>query len=224
MNEARACGEKFPFSKYHVHAGRMRKDIWQYMKEHGASAPGDCLMRFAPVPAAISEVKSYPVAAVVHTDMMFADAADGWALIGKSGDVVPLWYGVEMARHPQVARFEAKHQGATLWGDSINWPKTSLLDDGAKQFGFAFEIKTCNACASPAHANVGYDFDRNGKFIGTHLLTIVPARRNMSDYFFLCPLIRNKNGRAFSLDFIRRATRARCPSPPSGGIICGDEV
>src|SRR5713101_6064485 len=65
---------------------------------------GDCPMRFAPVPAAISEVKSYPVAAVVHADMMFADAADGWALIGKSGDVVPLWYGVELDRDPQFAR------------------------------------------------------------------------------------------------------------------------
>jgi hypothetical protein len=174
MNEARACAEKFPFSKYHVHAGRMRKDcIGQYMKEHGASAQAIAFMRFAPVPAAISEVKSYPVAAVVHADMMFADAADGWALIGKSGDVVPLWYGVELDRDPQFARFVAKHQGATLW--AIDWPKASLLDDGAEQFGFAFEIKTCNACAILAHANVGYDFDRNGKFAGTHLLTIIPA-------------------------------------------------
>jgi hypothetical protein len=94
MNEARACAEKFPFSKYHVHAGRMRKDcIGQYMKEHGASAQA------------------------IHADMMFADAADGWALIGKSGDVVPLWYGVQLDRDPQFARFVAEHQGATLWGD-----------------------------------------------------------------------------------------------------------
>ncbi len=105
MNEARACAEKFPFSKYHAHAGGMLKDcIGQYMKEHGASAQAIAFMRFAPVPAAISEVKSYPVAAVVHADMMFADAADGWALIGKSGDVVPLWYGVELDRDPSFAR------------------------------------------------------------------------------------------------------------------------
>jgi hypothetical protein len=176
MNEARACAEKFPFSKYHVHTDRMQKDcIGQYMKEHGASAQAIAFMRFAPVPAAISEVKSYSVAAVVHADMMFADAADGWALIGKAGDVVPLWYGVELDRDPQFARFAAKHQGATLWGDSIDWPKASLLDGGAEQFGFAFEIKTCHACAILAHARVGYDFDRNGKFAGTHLLTIIPA-------------------------------------------------
>jgi hypothetical protein len=154
----------------------MQKDcIGRYMKEHGASAQAIAFMRFAPVPAAISEIKSYPVAAVVHADMMFADAADGWALIQKSGELVPLWCGVEMDRDPQFAHFVAKHRGATLWGDSIDWPRTSLLDDGAEQFRFVFEIKTCNACAILAHANVGYDFDRNGKFAGAHLLTIVPA-------------------------------------------------
>jgi hypothetical protein len=136
---------------------------------------GDCLYAFRTGSRRNFWVKSYPVAAVVHADMMFADAAGGWALIGKSGDVVPLWHGVELDRDPQFARFVAKHQGATLWADSIDWPKASLLDDGAEQFGFAFEIKICNACAILAHANVGYDFDRNGKFAGTHLLTIIPA-------------------------------------------------
>ncbi len=59
-----------PVFEYHVHAGRMRKDcIGQYMKEHGASTQAIAFMRFVPVPAAISEVKSYPVAAVVHADM-----------------------------------------------------------------------------------------------------------------------------------------------------------
>jgi hypothetical protein len=85
------------------------------------------------------------------------------------------WYGIELDRDPPLARFVAKHRGATLWGDSIDWPKASLLDDGAERFGFAFEIKTCTACAILAHANVGYDFDRNGKFAGAHLLTITPA-------------------------------------------------
>jgi len=89
--------------------------------------------------------------------------------------VVPLGDGVELDRDPQFARFVAEHQGATLWGDSIDWPKASLLDDGSERFGFAFEIKTCNACAILAHANVDYDFDRNGKYTGTHLLRIIPA-------------------------------------------------
>ncbi len=86
------------------------------MKEHGASAQAIAFMRFAPVPAAISEVKSYPVAAVVHADMMFADAADRWALIGKSGDVVQLWYGVELHRDPQFRPLRSEASRRNVMG------------------------------------------------------------------------------------------------------------
>ncbi len=77
----------------------MRKDcIGQYMKEHGANAQAIAFMRFAPVPAAISEVKSYPVAAVVHADMMFADAADGLSLWILSEGGIRSWQDAQALR------------------------------------------------------------------------------------------------------------------------------
>jgi hypothetical protein len=88
---------------------------------------------------------------------------------------IVVWYDVELNRVPPVRALRSEASRRNVMGRLDRLAKASLLEDGAERFGFALEIKTCHACAILAHANVGYDFDRNSKFAGTHLLTILAA-------------------------------------------------
>ncbi|HJU29159.1 MAG TPA: hypothetical protein VJ718_08310, partial [Candidatus Binataceae bacterium] len=126
-------------------------------------------MRLAPVPAAISDIRHYGPVSVVHADMMWADASDGWALIGDSGEVVPLWKPPAIEDDPRFRDFAAAHPQVLLWSDSIEWPDARPIRNGGERLAFRFGLKTCHACARLGHAIVAYDFDARGRFLGAHL-------------------------------------------------------
>lgn len=174
FDAARRCGEKFPFSAYHADAERKRQAcLADFMKDHHATPQAIAFMKLAPVPAAISEIRHYGPVAVVHAKMMWADASDGWALIGDSGEVVPLWTPPAIEREPRFERFLGRHPGVSLWSDSIGWPKGRPRDSGGESLRFRFGMATCHACARIGEAIVRYDFDAHGRFTGVHLVRIV---------------------------------------------------
>jgi len=166
---ARACFKQYPFSEFHADADARQKNcLADYMKRGGATPEAIAFMRAAPVPAAIAAVRSYGAAAVVYARMMWADGADGWAIVGRSGVLVPLWLPPAISHDPAYREFVRSHPDASLWSDALAWPPATSATGGA-QLVFAFSLKVCHACAKLGTATVIYKFDRDGRFQGARL-------------------------------------------------------
>jgi hypothetical protein len=181
FDAARGCAEKFPYKSNPEHSGQLQTDcLAAFMKLHDAGSQAIAFMRFAPAPAAISELRRFGPVSVAHADMMWADAADGWALIGDSGDVVPLW-DVSILQHQSLYKaFLKRHPDAIPWSDSLSWPHARTAENGDETLTFDYTLKNCRACAILGHASVTYFFTAQGKFSHVELtrITSIPAKVN----------------------------------------------
>lgn len=174
---AHACLDRFSFSKYRSRSDKLQKDcLARYLKAHGADPQAIAFMRFAPVPSVIAKLHKYRTADVVYADMMWADASGGWAIVGKSGEIVPLWAGINLTSDRRYRAFIKNHPRATLWSNRLDWPHVKNVGDGGQRFVFRFQLRNCNACAALADADVAFDFNRSGAFIGTHLEKIIAVK------------------------------------------------
>jgi hypothetical protein len=172
---AHSCTVKYPFSKFR-NADQLRKNcLAAYMKAHGASRQAIAFMRYAPVPAAITQVRMYSSAAVVYAKMMWADASGGFALIGKSGQIVPIWEPPSFKEDPRYEACAKGHPELTLWATSVTWPVVRRLGGGGQTFIFTFAARTCHACANVCKVAVAYDFDYVGKFKRVRLFKVTPV-------------------------------------------------
>ena len=177
IKAARECAILHPFQQYMAETPKVVSAcVEKYMKSHGASAQAIAFMRFAPVPAQISELRNYGPVSVAYAEMLFADRGDGWTVIGKSGELIPLWAPADISQDPQFSEFRKSSPDVDLWPDGLTWPRASTTANGGERLVFTFQLKTCHACAIAANAELAYDFDRNGRFLGTHLLKITPAK------------------------------------------------
>ena len=179
FDAARACAEKSPYKSNPEHSGQLQTDcLAAFMKLHGAGSQAIALLRFAPAPAAISELRRFGPVSVAHIDMMWADAADGWALIGDSGDVVPLWDVPSLQQQSLYKAFLERHPDTVLWSDSLNWPRVRAAENGEEALTFDYTLKNCRACAILGHASVTYFFTAHGKFSHVELtrITSTPAQ------------------------------------------------
>jgi hypothetical protein len=166
---ARACFKQYPFSEFNAAAAARQKNcLGDYMKRNGAAPQAIAFMRAAPVPAAIAAVRNYGAADVVYSRMMWADASGGWAIIGRSGVLVPLWLPPPVSHDPAYLEFVHNHPGSLLWSDNLIWPPAASSSDGS-HLRFLFSFKTCHACAKLGTATIVYDFDREGQYEGARL-------------------------------------------------------
>ncbi|MGH7987448.1 MAG: hypothetical protein ACREQX_14315 [Candidatus Binataceae bacterium] len=186
FNAARACTEQYPFAKFHQRTDELRENCQaKYMKAHGASAQALAFMRYAPVPAQITQVKIYSSAAVIYARMMWADASGGFALIGKSGQIVPMWEPPDFRTDPRFQDCEKGNPDLTLWATSLTGPQVQRLGGGGNTFIFTYDARTCHACANVCRVAVAYDFDYIGKFKRVRLFKVtgvtarLPQRRNI---------------------------------------------
>jgi len=169
---ARACFQRYPFSEFQAGAGARQKNcLADYMKRGGATPRAIAFMRAAPVPAAIAAVRNYGAAAVVYARMMWADGSDGWAIVGRSGVMVPLWLPPAIDHDHAYRAFVRGHPGVSLWSDALAWPPSASATGGA-QLVFVFSLKVCHACARLGAATVVYSFNRDGRYQGVRLKRI----------------------------------------------------
>lgn len=179
FDAAHRCLDRYPFSKFQADAGAHQQDcLADYMEDHKATPQAIAFMLAAPVPAAVSAVRDYNVAVVVHAAMMWADGSDGWAIVGRSGELVPLWTPPALDDDPTYREFQRLFPGTSLWGDRLAWPRREATESGGLGLAFTFTLKTCHACKRLGIAHVIYSFDRDGRFRGTRLQRIATGRGN----------------------------------------------
>ncbi len=176
FDAARRCLEQFPFVKYQAGAAvRQKSCLAEWMKQNGARQQAITFMRLAPVPATIVEVRDYGPVDVIHAAMMWADASEGWALVGKSGEMIALWNPPSLDSDAKYLKFKLLHPDAIVWTDSLTWPQMQNLPTGGTELLFGFSLKICHACARLGTAKVAYQFDHEGHFTDLRLIKIVTS-------------------------------------------------
>lgn len=144
------------------------------LKTARASAQAIAFAAYAPVPAAIEYYKRYRSVTAVYAIMRWADGASGWVLIGDSGEAIGMWEPTGGEQDPKFAIFARVHSGATLWMPvgHDDMPLGLPISNGGERLIMPFTIKTCHACAIIGKARLGFDFDRAGRYCGSHLVSI----------------------------------------------------
>ncbi|MDE2143683.1 MAG: hypothetical protein KGJ84_14840 [Elusimicrobia bacterium] len=75
----------------------------------------------------------------------------------------------------RVAAVRRADPGASIWAADPDKPDVVQRPGGGQRFLFDFPLRVCHACADLAVAQVAFDFNGDGRFLGTHLLTVSPS-------------------------------------------------
>jgi hypothetical protein len=154
--------------------------ILEQLRHAGAGPQALAFARYAAGasgPAAIAHIHRHRVADAVYADLYAADISGAWFLIGRSGDVIPLWALANLEDDARFAAVLKRFPGASLWmpeGANAAF-HVEDLPRGGQRFIFPYDLKTCHACASVGTAAVGFDFDAAGNFTGMELTGIAAA-------------------------------------------------
>jgi hypothetical protein len=154
------------------HMGEVENDLYGYMKKNGASPQaiafarqmeGDILTQFREMGRVDLGFVEPPIRGASYSGtFLLLNGNPPVVKVGESMDHINLRADpVLMRKYPKVDFF----------GSGIDFTKMELLANGSQRFIFAFALKNgCNACEEVGEAQVAYDFDASGKFLGAKLL------------------------------------------------------
>ncbi len=146
--------------------------VIQHLKHAGAGPQALAFARYTTdvfeARGAIASIHRHRVADAVYADIDAGDIAGAWFLIGRSGDVVPLWTPVTLELKPRFAALLKSYPGATLWMPEDPHARFRVQDlpRGGQRFIFDFGVKRCHVCKVDSVVAIGFDFDAAGAFTG----------------------------------------------------------
>jgi hypothetical protein len=154
------------------HREEVEKDLSGYMKRNGASPQaidfarrmeGEILTQFRQMGKVNLAYMELPI--------RYASYAGSFLLVNGNPPLVRVGDAMEnlnLRGDPALVR---KYPKVDFFGSGIDFTKMEPLPAGGQRFIFAFALKNgCNACAIVGAANVAYDFDASGKFLGAKVL------------------------------------------------------
>lgn len=158
--------------------------IANYMAKNGASPQAIAFARYNEIPSTIDQIKRYDTLDVVYAKMQWADASGGFFIITKKGMIIPTFNAIKnINKEPSLAALQKQYPRAMLWNgpDNVDWPQVQKSTNGGEQVIFKYPVKNgCHACENIAYANIAYNFDSTGKYLGTKFLKLIPATQSQS--------------------------------------------
>jgi hypothetical protein len=155
------------------HQKEVEKDLYGYMKKNGASPEaidfarrmeGEILTKFRKMGKVNLAYMELPI--------RYASYGGSFLLVNGNPPLIKVGEAMEnlnLRADPALVR---KYPKVDFFGSGIDFTKMELLSPEGQRFIFAFALKDgCNACEVVGEANVAYDFDASGKFLGTKLLS-----------------------------------------------------
>lgn len=104
---------------------------------------------------------------LVNGDPPLIDVDDLARLDRKSFSGFPAWTGLERA-YPNLALFPRDRRPRSA-------PRSVKLRNGGQRFVVVYDIHDgCHACQVVGYARVGWDFDAQGRFLGTETIQVRP--------------------------------------------------
>jgi hypothetical protein len=125
--------------------------------------------------------KKYKSITVMHLSVRAADHNDAFVIITPKDKVIDIddYAILSNINIKSAANFKELAQKNpaidSLWPGNHQYPESVTLPGGIQQLQFTYAVLNgCHACAIGAIAKVGFNFDPEGDFLGTQLLTLSP--------------------------------------------------
>ncbi|MDD2770408.1 MAG: lysozyme inhibitor LprI family protein [Methylococcus sp.] len=83
---------------------------------------------------------------------------------------------LDLSKNPNYSKIKRDFPNVTLWGASASLQSSKVRPNGGQRFIFSYNLLNgCHACEIAGSADIGFDFDAQGRFKGVSLLKITPA-------------------------------------------------
>lgn len=128
----------------------------------------------------IKKIKHERHVDVVYAEVAAADHSDDFFMVGHAGEFVPLTEQIDIKTTPGYQMAVAHFPAVTLWTmtTTSHFPKSVHLKNGGERLVFKQQLTNqCRACERAGVAEVAYDFDATGKFMGAKALRLVVAEK-----------------------------------------------
>jgi hypothetical protein len=83
-----------------------------------------------------------------------------------------------LERAPEYRALLRRYPELMLWPGTRGavGPRPASRPHGRESFIIAYRLRNlCHACAVVGHVRFAFDFERSGEFLGTHLVSVIPA-------------------------------------------------
>jgi hypothetical protein len=117
--------------------------------------------------------------AIVTVEQRWSNSPLMYYFITRTGQVVPVSSGVRdlCPSNPQEDQLEKlckQHPSASIWEGMNQDPiqTSSRLPSGGEHFVMREYIQECHACEPLGHADIAFDFDKDGNYLGSKVLKI----------------------------------------------------
>jgi hypothetical protein len=116
---------------------------------------------------------------VVHASVSGADHSDAYFIVSKDKvldiDDYANLSQLNISPQPSYAQLSQKYPNIGIWPGNHNFPKSEELAGGITQLVFTYSLLNgCHACELGGIANVGFNFDKDGNYLGEQLLSLSP--------------------------------------------------
>lgn len=82
-----------------------------------------------------------------------------------------------MNQNIQYRAIHTQYPQVMLWPGNHTFPTVTKNPSGGQRFIFTYPLKNgCNACATIGYADIGFDFNNGGTFLGPQLISVAPAQ------------------------------------------------
>jgi hypothetical protein len=128
----------------------------------------------------VEKIEHHQYIDVVYATVIAADHSDDFFMIGHAGDFVNLLGtpDLNIRKASGYKKIAKRFPGVILWpvsDASLDFPKHVQLKSGGDRIIFQQEMTNeCLACEKAGVAQVAYDFDTQGKFIGASIIRLFP--------------------------------------------------
>jgi hypothetical protein len=153
-----------------------RSCLIDVMRTHDASPRAAAFTRAYKDLAYISKFTAYgPVDLAIATSPFMANSNDSFILVNGRPAIVAVADEASdqnLSRFAAYRAFMAAHANLDLWPLNGDLTDQHHLHGGGQRFVFSAPFRLCHGCATVAEAQLAYDFDRAGNFLGMRLVSI----------------------------------------------------
>jgi hypothetical protein len=132
-----------------------------------------------PVNGKVLDTKVFGKLTVVHASVAGADHTDAYFIVAKDRvlniDDYANLSQLDIKAQPGYAALAQKYPNIGIWPGNHMLPTSAELAGGITQLVFAYSLLNgCHACELGGIANVGFNFDKEGNYLGEQLLSLSP--------------------------------------------------
>lgn len=132
-----------------------------------------------PVNGKVLDTKAFGKITVIHASVTGADHSDAYFILAKNRVInVDDYANLSQLNIKSQAGYSAlaqRYPNIGVWPGNHTMPTSTALAGGITQLVFTYSLLNgCHACELAGIANVGYNFDQDGNYLGEQLISLSP--------------------------------------------------